>query len=152
MFLNITRNIVNIWKIFQNIYWAKFVQEHRNFRFTPGIWDVSAEWDNLFCTVKTKCRKVQDYLPHVDGYADLSSLSCLIFPYKLKVFQKWFNSAIVFMLQIVLSVWLRPVVSSQGFGVALSFLTVKRKSHIKNYLLNLACSVCTDKISDFDLS
>ena len=55
--LNITCNIVYVWKaIFRNIYWAEFVQEHRNLRFT-GIWDVSAEWGHLFCTVKTICRK-----------------------------------------------------------------------------------------------
>ena len=40
---NIARNIVNVSKAtFRNIYWAEFVQEHRNFRFT-GIWGVSAE-------------------------------------------------------------------------------------------------------------
>ena len=54
--LNITRNIVNVWKSNLSEYFLGRIQEHRNFRFTQ-TWDVSAEWGNLFCIVKTTCRK-----------------------------------------------------------------------------------------------
>ena len=154
--------------IFRNIYWAEFVQEHRNFRFT-GIWDVSAEWGSLFCTVKTTCWKDAGLSAARWGMPTFPHLSCMIFP-QLKVFQKWFNSAVVFMLQMfffylcanqseLAKFVLRPVVS-QGFGVASSFLTVKRKSHIINYLLTSLArsvrrkyqtSVCTDQAERSDI-
>ena len=98
-FLNITRNIVNVWKSNLSEYLlGRFVQEHRNFCFT-GIWDISAEWGNLFCTVKTTCRKDAGSSAAHWGMPIFPHLSCMIFP-QLKVFQKWFNSAEVFMLQV----------------------------------------------------
>ena len=72
--------------IFWNIYRAKLVQEHRNFRFT-GIWDVSAEWGNLFCTVKTTCRKDAGLSAARRGMPIFPHLSWKIF----RVFQKWFT-------------------------------------------------------------
>ena len=95
----------------------------------------SAQW-------KQHVGKMQDCLPRVAlRYADLSSLIiCDIQGDILKVFQKWFNSAVVFMVQIFFHLCANNL-SSQSVDFGRLFRKVS-VSVLTNYLLtSLARSV-----------